>query len=188
MNRDPFGLSPDALAYVWSRIRTVPDFPKPGIQFKDITPLLGDPLAFHLVIDALAAELLSKGGIDLVAGIESRGFVFGGALALRLNAGFVPMRKPGKLPYDTRKETYDLEYGSASLEMHVDAVREGARVAVVDDLLATGGTARAAAKLVAAAGGQVRAFAFVVELGFLPGRDVLAKECPAASIAALLKA
>lgn len=153
-------------------MRNVPDFPKPGILFKDITPMLADPKALHIVIDALAEHFVGE-KIDAVIGIESRGFIFGAALALRLNAGFVPVRKPGKLPAEVDKVAYTLEYGSNELEMHKDALRPGARVVVVDDLLATGGTAAATAELVGKQGGNVAGFCFVVELTFLEGRKKL---------------
>lgn len=153
-------------------IRNVPDFPKPGILFKDITPLLADPLGLHLVTDAFAEHFLGE-RVDAVVGIESRGFIFGAPLALRLNCAFIPVRKPGKLPADVDKVAYTLEYGSAELEMHKDALKKGARVVVVDDLLATGGTATATSELVRKQGGEVVSFAFVVELDFLEGRSKL---------------
>ena len=156
-----------------SKIRHVPDFPKPGILFYDITTLLQDPLGFREAIDAVAAPFEGK-EIDLVVGIESRGFIFGAAVAERLRAGFVPVRKPGKLPSTTMRTTYELEYGSDTLEIHDDAVKAGQRVLIVDDLLATGGTARAAADLVQRLGGDVRALAFLIELVALNGRDKLA--------------
>jgi adenine phosphoribosyltransferase len=162
----------DALAYVSSVVRAVPDFPSKGILFRDITPLLADPRAFHIVLDAIAHRFVGE-RIDAVVGVESRGFIFGGALAARLNASFVPVRKPGKLPAKTDKVSYTLEYGEAELEMHRDALDEGAEVLIVDDLLATGGTAAAAAKLVARQGARVHAFAFVIELEGLGGRAVL---------------
>ena len=154
-----------------SRIRDVPDFPKPGILFKDITPLLGDGPAFRLVTDLLA-ERVGAHKPELIVGIESRGFIFGAALAERLGVGFVPVRKPGKLPYKTTRETYSLEYGTDALEMHEDAV-EKRRCLIVDDLLATGGTAAATARLVEKQGGVVEGFAFVIELDFLKGRERL---------------
>jgi adenine phosphoribosyltransferase len=153
-------------------IRDVPNFPKPGILFKDITPLLGQAAAFRLVTDLLE-ERLAADKPDLIVGIESRGFIFGAALAQRLGVGFVPVRKPGKLPYKTRKVTYDTEYSTDTLEMHEDAIPKGSRVVVVDDLLATGGTASATAKLVEEQGGKVVKLAFVVELDFLSGRGRL---------------
>lgn len=157
------------------RIRHVPDFPKPGILFYDITTLLRDREGFRLAIDALAAPY-GDASIDLVVGIESRGFILGGAIADRLGAGFVPVRKLGKLPSSSVRVTYDLEYGSDSLEMHADAITEGHRVLIVDDLLATGGTARATADLVKLLGGTVHALAFLIELTGLNGRARLEGE------------
>lgn len=162
----------DPLAYVKSLIRTVPHFPKPGILFKDITPLLADPKGFHIVLDSLAQRFIGE-HVDVVVGIESRGFIFGSALAARLNASFVPVRKSGKLPAAVDRVSYELEYGTAELEMHKDSISDGAKVLVVDDLLATGGTAQATAELVRKQGGYVAAFAFVVELDFLGGREKL---------------
>jgi adenine phosphoribosyltransferase len=158
---------------ILSRIRDVPDFPKPGILFKDVTPLIGDGPAFRLVTDLLA-ERVGGNKPELIVGIESRGFIFGAALAERLGVGFVPVRKPGKLPYKTTRETYALEYGTDALEMHEDAV-EKRRCLIVDDLLATGGTAAATARLVEKQGGIVEGFAFVIELDFLKGRERLGK-------------
>jgi adenine phosphoribosyltransferase len=154
------------------KIRHVPDFPKPGILFYDITTLLRDADGLSLSLDALAAPYLDE-RLDLVVGMESRGFIFGAALADRLGAGFVPVRKPGKLPAQTQKVTYDLEYGSDSLEIHADAITPGQRVLIVDDLLATGGTARATIALVQGLGAEVVACAFLVELTFLGGREKL---------------
>lgn len=151
-------------------VRTVPDFPKPGILFYDITTLLKDKLGFAQLIDALAAHYIGK-EIDLVLGIEARGFIFGPALAYRLNAGFVPVRKPRKLPAPVARVTYDLEYGSDSLEIHLDAIEPGQNVIVVDDLLATGGTMEATVKLVQQLGGHIAGLGFAVELDFLKGRD-----------------
>lgn len=153
-------------------IRDIPDFPKPGIIFKDITPLLKDPGGFRATIENLEAEA-KKIRPDAILGIESRGFVFGGALAMRLGCGFIPARKPGKLPYQTDRESYSLEYGTNSLEIHKDAVGPGQRILIVDDLLATGGTAAACARLVARQKGIVAGFLFVIELGFLDGRKQL---------------
>jgi adenine phosphoribosyltransferase len=153
-------------------IREVPDFPKPGILFYDVTTLLKDKLGFAMLIDALTERFLSK-DIDLVLGIEARGFIFGPALAYRLNAGFIPVRKPKKLPSETVKVTYDLEYGQDTLEMHKDAIKPGQRIVIVDDLLATGGTAQATAKLAKSLGADICGLAFVVELDFLNGRDKL---------------
>jgi adenine phosphoribosyltransferase len=162
----------DRILALTRRIRDVPDFPKPGIMFKDVTPLLGDGAAFRLAIDLLA-ERVRAHLPELIVGIESRGFIFGAALADRVGVGFVPVRKPGKLPYRTTRETYALEYGTDALEMHEDAV-EGRRCLVVDDLLATGGTAAATARLVERLRGRVEGFAFVIELDFLKGRERLA--------------
>ena len=153
-------------------IREVPDFPKPGILFYDITTLLKDSAGFAGVIDGLKSHY-SGARVDLVLGIEARGFIFAPALAYALHAGFVPIRKPKKLPAATISVTYDLEYGQDSLEMHKDAVQSGSRVLIVDDLLATGGTAAAAARLVREAGGTVAGMGFVVELTFLSGRAKL---------------
>ena len=162
----------DTLSYVRGLIRDIPDFPEPGIMFRDITPLLADPKAFHIVLDSIAERFVGE-HIDAVVGIESRGFIFGAAIAARLNTSFVPVRKPGKLPYRTDKVAYSLEYGEAELEMHRDSLAEGSSVLVVDDLLATGGTAAAAAELVHRQGAYVAAFAFVLELEALGGRDRL---------------
>jgi adenine phosphoribosyltransferase len=153
-------------------IRDIPDFPKEGIIFKDISPLLGDAAALTASIDQLAEKLAGK-QIDAVAGVEARGFIFGPLLAQRLGVGFVPVRKPGKLPAATVSKSYDLEYGQATIEIHTDAIQPGARVLVVDDLLATGGTAVAACSLLEELGGEIVACAFVVELSFLPGRAAL---------------
>ena len=151
-------------------VRTVPDFPKPGILFYDITTLLKDKTGFAMLIDAMAEHYIEH-KIDLVLGIEARGFIFGPALAYRLNAGFVPVRKPRKLPAPVARETYDLEYGSDTLEIHQDAIRSGERVVVVDDLLATGGTMEATVKLARQLGGEIVGLAFAVELDFLKGRE-----------------
>ena len=150
-------------------VRTIPDFPKPGILFYDITTLLKDPKGFAALIDTLAQYYLEK-DIDLVLGIEARGFIFGPALAYRLNAGFVPVRKPGKLPGPKVRVTYDLEYGSDTLEIHADAIEPGQRVVLVDDLLATGGTMEATIKLVQQLGGEIAGLGFAIELDFLKGR------------------
>ena len=150
-------------------IRSVPDFPKPGILFYDITTVLKDKAGFAQLIDAFAAYYIGK-DIDLVLGIEARGFIFGPALAYRLNAGFVPVRKPGKLPADTITVRYDLEYGSDSLQIHKDAIKPGQRVIIVDDLLATGGTMQATVQLVRQLGGEIAGLGFAVELDFLKGR------------------
>lgn len=153
-------------------IREVPDFPKPGILFYDITTLLKDPRGLRGTIDALRAHYVGA-EVDVVIGIESRGFIFAPALAYALGAGFVPVRKPKKLPAETASISYDLEYGSDALEVHRDAIGKGSRVLIVDDLLATGGTARAAAQLVEGLGGTVAGLGFVVELTFLNGRGKL---------------
>jgi adenine phosphoribosyltransferase len=155
------------------KIRHVPDFPKPGILFYDITTLLRDPDGFRTVLDSLIAPYRDQ-PFDLVAGIESRGFILGAAIADRLEAGFVPVRKLGKLPSKTARATYDLEYGSDSLEMHVDAVGKGQRVLIVDDLLATGGTASATVDLIRQLGGEIGGVAFLIELTALNGRARLA--------------
>src|SRR5215472_17424230 len=152
-----------------SLIREVPDVPKPGILFYDITTLLKDRRGFAMLIDALSEHYIEK-QLDLVLGIEARGFIFGPALAYRLNAGFVPIRKPKKLPAETVRWTYQLEYGSDTLEIHKDAVQPGQRVIIVDDLLATGGTANACAQLARSLGAQIAGMGFVVELDFLEGR------------------
>ena len=148
-------------------IREVPNFPKPGILFRDVTPLLHDGAALREVIDALAVPW--RGAVDAVAGIESRGFIFGAPLAMSLGVGFIPIRKAGKLPFKTESVSYGLEYGTDTLEIHVDACRPGERVLVCDDLMATGGTAAASAQLVTRLGGQVVGFSFVVELQELGG-------------------
>ena len=154
-------------------IRNVPDFPIPGIQFKDITTLLSDGPAFGQVVDAFASRYEGR-GIEAVVGIESRGFIFSAPLAYRLGVGLVPVRKHGKLPAATHRIEYDLEYGSNKLEIHRDALKPNARVVVIDDLLATGGTVAAACQLVEMAGGVVDEVAFVIELAFLKGREKLA--------------
>jgi adenine phosphoribosyltransferase len=161
--------------FLKSRIREVPDFPKPGINFYDITTLLRDPQGFASAIDSLAAPFAGA-GIDVVVGIESRGFILGGAVADRLGAGFCPIRKPGKLPAKTLRESFNLEYGTDAIEIHVDAVAPGQRVLVVDDVLATGGTAKAAASLVKQLGGTLHGLAFLIELDFLHGREKLSGE------------
>lgn len=155
-------------------IREVPDFPKKGILFYDITTLLKDKTGFATLIDLFSENYIGK-HVDLVLGMEARGFIFGPALAYRLNAGFVPVRKPGKLPAETAKVSYDLEYGSNCLEIHKDAIQKGQRVLIVDDLLATGGTAVATTQLVRELGGTVAGLGFVVELDFLKGREKLSE-------------
>lgn len=150
-------------------IRVVRDWPKPGILFRDITPLLGDPQAFSAAVEALCSGTAGQ-AIDYVAAVEARGFIFGSAVAEHLRAGFIPVRKKGKLPYKTRQVTYDLEYGTDTLEVHVDAAPKGARVLLVDDLLATGGTMAAACRLIEQIGGTVAGIAFLIELKDLGGR------------------
>lgn len=161
-------------------IRDVPDFPKKGIVFKDITPLLKDPKAFHEVIQRLADRYAGK-GLKAVAAMESRGFIFGGALATRLGVSFIPIRKPGKLPWKTIRETYELEYGKDSLEIHEDAIAKGDKVLVLDDVLATGGTAAATIRLIERVGGHVVEACFVIQLTFLNGHEKL-KNTPVHSI------
>ena len=153
-------------------IRNVPDFPKPGIQFKDITPVLADARLFAGSIDLLT-EKFQPGSVDAVVGIDARGFIFAAAAAKKLNAGFVPVRKKGKLPYQTIEQDYALEYGNATIAMHVDALKPGARVVLIDDLLATGGTSAAAAALVKKLGGEILEITFLIELKFLNGRQKL---------------
>lgn len=155
-----------------SYIRDIPDWPKEGIVFKDITPLLASPEGFHKAIETLAAEY-ETAGVTKVMGAEARGFIFGGALAYHLGAGFVPARKPGKLPWNTTSVSYDLEYGTDSLEVHADAFGPDDVVLIVDDVLATGGTAAAKAHLVAVTGAKVVGFAFLIELDFIGGRSRL---------------
>jgi adenine phosphoribosyltransferase len=154
-------------------IREIPDFPRPGIRFKDVTPLLADPAALRSAVELLAAEVEREGPVDLVVGAEARGFILGPALAIRLGAGFVPARRAGKLPAETESVAYRLEYGDAELHVHADAIPPVARVVVHDDLIATGGTAAAVAELVERRGGNVIAFAFLIELTTLGGRDKL---------------
>jgi adenine phosphoribosyltransferase len=163
----------EPLKYVRALVRDIPDFPQPGILFRDITPILADPRAFHITLDAVAERFIGA-HVDAIVAVESRGFIFGGALAARLNASFVHVRKPGKLPSATDRVAYSLEYGKGELEMHTDAIRSGARVVVVDDLLATGGTASASGELVRKQGGNLLAYAFVIELEALGGRSRLA--------------
>jgi len=164
--------SPASPVDLRSLIRDVPDFPKPGILFRDVTPLLGNGPAFRACIEQLC-ERVAPHKPQAIAGIESRGFIFGANVAVELGIGFVPIRKPGKLPWKTRKQQYDLEYGTDAIEVHEDAVAQGTRVALVDDLLATGGTAGAAIKLLRGLGGDVVVAAFVIELDFLKGRERL---------------
>ena len=161
-------------------IRNIPDFPQPGIQFKDITPVLADARLFSGCVDLLTANH-RPGSVDAVVGIDARGFIFAAAVAVKLQAGFVPVRKKGKLPHKTHEQSYDLEYGSNTIAIHVDAFKPGSRVLLVDDLLATGGTAAAAAALVQKAGGKILEVSFFIELGFLKGREKL-KDCPVRSL------
>lgn len=154
------------------KIRDIPDFPKPGIIFKDITPLLKDPAVLHLAIKQLSTPFLDQ-NITAVAGMEARGFIFGSLVARELHLPFIPLRKPEKLPFNTQSISYDLEYGSTSLEIHTDALDKSDRVLLVDDLLATGGTAKASCQLIEQLGATVSAFAFLIELDFLQGRDAL---------------
>ncbi len=155
-----------------SYIRDVPDFPQPGILFKDITPLLGDPAAFGAAIDRFAERYAAE-HIDAIAGIEARGFLFAAPLAARLGKPLVPMRKPGKLPWETQSITYSLEYGEDAVEMHADAIHPGQRALIVDDVLATGGTMSAAVRLAERAGAEIAGLAFLIELEALRGRDRL---------------
>jgi adenine phosphoribosyltransferase len=166
-------VSSDPMKYVRSLVRDIPDFPQRGILFRDITPILADPRAFHITLDAMAERFIGE-HVDAIVAVESRGFIFGGALSARLNASFVPVRKPGKLPSATDRVSYSLEYGKGELEMHRDALRSGARVVVVDDLLATGGTASASGELVRRQGANLIAYAFAIELEGLGGRARLA--------------
>lgn len=163
-------MNTDALARLRAAIRDVPDFPKPGIIFKDITPILADPGLFTLAIDVFV-ESCADLRVTKVVGIDARGFIFGAAVAYAMGLGFVPIRKKGKLPYESQSVSYQLEYGEAIAEMHTDALAPGERVVLVDDLLATGGTAAAAAKLIAQVGAVLVEAQFLVELGFLSGRE-----------------
>jgi adenine phosphoribosyltransferase len=164
----------DDPSWLLTHVRDVPDFPEPGILFKDLTPLLGDPEAFRFSVDALAGWSTTLAGpVTKVVGVEARGFTFAAGVAYRLGVGLVPVRKPGKLPHETLVETYELEYGTDTLEVHRDAVGPGESVLVVDDVLATGGTAGATCRLLESLGGRVAGLAFVVELGFLDGRAKL---------------
>jgi len=163
-----------------SAIRNVPDFPQPGIQFKDITPVLADARLFSGAIELLTGNF-KPGMVDAVVGIDARGFIFAAAAAVKLQAGFVPVRKKGKLPYQTYEQEYALEYGTATVAVHVDALKPGSRVLLIDDLLATGGTAAAAAALVKRLGAQIMEISFLIELSFLHGREKL-KDYPARSL------
>jgi adenine phosphoribosyltransferase len=167
-------------AEIQHAIRNVPDFPQPGIQFKDITPVLANPRLFASSIELLT-ERFKPGSVDTVVGIDARGFIFAAAAAIRLQAGFVPVRKKGKLPYQTHEQSYDLEYGQNTVAIHVDAVKPGSRVLLVDDLLATGGTAGAAAALLKTCGAAILEISFLIELAFLKGREKL-KDYPVRSL------
>lgn len=169
-------------AELTSAIRNIPDFPKPGIQFKDITPVLGDARLFAGAIDLLTADF-APGQVDAVVGIDARGFIFAAAAALKLKAAFVPVRKKGKLPFKTHEESYDLEYGSNTVALHIDAVSPGKKVILVDDLLATGGTAGAAISLLKKTGADIVQVTFLIELGFLDGR----KKLPGMNVKSLIR-
>jgi adenine phosphoribosyltransferase len=168
------------IAEIQKAIRSIPDFPKAGILFKDITPLLADARLFAGTIDLLT-ENFQPGTVDAVVGIDARGFIFAAAAALKLRAGFVPVRKKGKLPYQTHEQDYELEYGTATIAMHVDALTPGSKVLLIDDLLATGGTAAAAAALVQKLGAEILEVSFLIELSFLKGRERL-KQFPVRSL------
>lgn len=163
--------------YIASRIRNIPDFPKPGIQFKDITPVLSHPDTLQMTVESMALPFVNS-RIDLVVGLEARGFLLGPAIAIRLHAGFVPVRKPNKLPAETVKASYELEYGTDSVEMHADAVQPGTRVLIHDDLIATGGTAKAATQLVQEGGGIIVGYSFLVGLKELHGEESLPGNIP----------
>ncbi|MDR1693657.1 MAG: adenine phosphoribosyltransferase [Lactobacillaceae bacterium] len=165
----------DVADIVGKRIRSIPDFPKKGILFKDITTAIKDSDTFNLIIDWFVEKLKDK-NVDYVVGLESRGFIFAPTVAYKLNAGFIPIRKPGKLPHDVERESYELEYGSDVIEIHKDAIEKGKRVAIIDDLLATGGTAAAAYSLIKKLGGNVVSVDFLLELTELKGRDKLPKD------------
>lgn len=175
-------LSKEKADWLTSKIRDIPDFPKPGILFKDVTTLMKDAKAFHFTLHAMAEHAATLKP-DVIAGIEARGFILGPAIADILGVGFVPIRKPNKLPYKVERVTYDLEYGTDTIEMHIDAIDKGERVVLIDDLLATGGTANGASQLINKVGGNLVGIGFVVELGFLNGRAKLDKN---ADIFALL--
>jgi len=165
--------SPVPIAEIEKAIRNIPDFPKSGIQFKDITPVLADPRLFAANIDLLT-EGFAPGSVDAIVGIDARGFIFAAAAALKLKAGFIPVRKKGKLPYSTYEQSYDLEYGTNTIAIHTDALKPTTRVLLIDDLLATGGTAQAAAQLVDKIGAKILQINFLIELSFLQGRAKLA--------------
>lgn len=173
-------MSLPSLEQIRDAIRNIPDFPKPGIQFKDITPLLADARLFAGAIDHLTNNY-ARGEVDAVVGIDARGFIFAAAAAVKLHAGFIPVRKKGKLPYDTHEQSYDLEYGQNTIAIHTDAIRPGARVLLIDDLLATGGTAEAAAILLQKVGARILEATFLIELSFLNGRKKI-RHCPVRSL------
>jgi adenine phosphoribosyltransferase len=181
LSHNPARMNPATVQEIESAIRNVPDFPKPGIQFKDITPVLADGRLFGSTIGHLL-EGVNAGDVDKIVGIDARGFIFGAAAAVRIGAGFVPIRKKGKLPWNTHEQDYDLEYGSNTVAIHTDAVHAGERVMLIDDLLATGGTASAALKLMERLGAKVVGVRFVIELKFLNGRDRL----PAGDVRSLI--
>ena len=160
------------ISHIEQAIRNIPDFPKPGIQFKDITPVLADARLFAASIDMLTADF-QAGMVDAVVGIDARGFIFAAAAALKLQAGFIPVRKKGKLPFNTHEQSYELEYGTNTIAIHTDALKPTSRVLLIDDLLATGGTAEAAARLVEKVGAKILQISFVIELSFLKGRERL---------------
>ncbi len=166
-------MAPAAALDLKKFVRDIPDFPKKGIVFKDITPMLADPQAFTAAIDAIVSAFAGR-GVSKVAGIESRGFLFAPAVAAKLNAGVIPVRKKGKLPYKTHRAEYALEYGTDAVEIHVDAAKKGEKILLVDDVIATGGTAKAACELIEMTGAQVIGTAFFIELDFLKGREKLA--------------
>jgi adenine phosphoribosyltransferase len=172
--------APPTAVEIERAIRNIPDFPKLGIQFKDITPVLADARLFSGCIDLLT-DNFKPGSVDAVVGIDARGFIFAAAAAIKLEAGFVPVRKKGKLPYQTHEQDYDLEYGTSTIAVHVDALKPGSRVLLIDDLLATGGTAAAAAALVQKLGGEILEISFLIELKFLNGRGKL-KQYPIRSL------
>ncbi|MDB6032689.1 MAG: apt [Verrucomicrobiales bacterium] len=161
---------PKTVQDIKNAIRNIPDFPKPGIQFKDITPVLADAQLFAASIDLLT-ENLEPGSVDAVVGIDARGFIFASAAAIKLKAGFIPVRKKGKLPFSTHEQSYELEYGTNTIAIHTDAVKPGSRVVLIDDLLATGGTAEAAAQLLKKIGAEILEVNFLIELSFLGGRE-----------------
>jgi adenine phosphoribosyltransferase len=174
-------LSQEKEDWLKSKIRDIPDFPKPGIVFKDVTTLMKDAEAFHFTLQALAQHA-AKLNADVIAGIEARGFILAPAVADILGKGFVPIRKPGKLPYKVERVDYALEYGTDTIEIHVDAIDKGQRVVLIDDLLATGGTAQGASELIAKVGGELVGIGFVIELGFLDGRTKLHKDADVFSL------